>query len=231
MIPIADANPRQRVPIVTILLIVTNMLAFLYQVSLPPARLDALLASAAVIPIRITQAWGPRSAATLVTATFLHGSWMHLLSNMLYLWIFGDNVEDILTPSLYFVFYLASGIVGSLAQVAVSASSSVPIIGASGAVAGILGAYIVLFPRNRVRTLVFLFYFLRVVDIPAVILLGMWFVLQLFNGLAAVVAVSSGGVAWFAHLGGFSLGIIVGILARLRRRGASFFKDEGHTAF
>ncbi|MBC7315107.1 MAG: rhomboid family intramembrane serine protease, partial [Chloroflexi bacterium] len=115
-----------------------------------------------------------------------------------------------------------SGIVGSLAQVAASASSPVPIIGASGAVAGILGAYIVLFPRNRVRTVIILFYFLRVVDVPAAIVLGMWFILQFFNGLAAIARVSSGGVAWFAHLGGFALGIVAGILARSQRRSAIY---------
>ncbi len=222
MIPIADANPRRRVPAVTILLILANVAIFLYQVTLSPTRLNALLANLAVIPLRITQFWGPKTARTLLTAMFLHGSWLHLLSNMLYLWVFGDNVEDILSPFFYLLFYLASGVVGSLAQVAVSASSSVPVIGASGAVAGILGAYIVLFPRHRVRTLVILFYFLRVMDVPAAIVLGMWFFLQLFNGLAAIARVSSGGVAWFAHLGGFALGILVGLLARPRRRPAMY---------
>lgn len=222
MIPIADANPRRRVPIATILLIVANVVVFLYQITLSPERLNAFLAHWAVIPLRITQFWEPKTALTLVTATFLHGGWLHLLSNMLYLWIFGDNVEDILSPFLYLPFYLLSGIVGSLAQVAASASSSVPIIGASGAVAGILGAYIVLFPRNRVRTVIILFYFLRVVDVPAAIVLGMWFILQLFNGLAAIARVSAGGVAWFAHLGGFALGIVAGILARSKRRSAIY---------
>lgn len=222
MIPIADANLRRRVPAVTILLIVANVLVFLYQVSLPPTRLNALLANAAVIPMRIIQSWGPKTALTLVTATFLHGSWMHLLSNMLYLWVFGDNVEDALKPVLYFIFYLFSGVVASLVQVAVSTLSAVPIIGASGAVAGILGAYAVLFPRNRVRTLILFFYFLRLVDIPAIIVLGLWFILQLFNGLAAIAEVSSGGVAWFAHLGGFLLGILVGALARTRKRATTY---------
>lgn len=214
MIPIGDFNPRRNVPIVTILLVLANVIAFIYQLSLPEAELQRFISQAALIPLRVTAYWGPLAARSLLTSLFLHGSWMHILGNMLYLWIFGDNVEERLGPLGYLLFYLASGVVASLAQVAVAPGSSVPIIGASGAVAGVLGAYLVLFPHARVRTLVTLFYFLRVVELPAAIVLGLWFVLQLFNGLASITAMSSGGVAWFAHLGGFAAGAMVGALLR-----------------
>jgi membrane associated rhomboid family serine protease len=217
MIPIGDFNPRRNVPVVTILLVLANAVVFLYQLALPEAGMQRLVYRAAMIPLRVTQYWGPGAATSLITSMFLHGSWMHIIGNMLYLWVFGDNIEESLGSLRYLLFYLASGVVASLAQIAIDPVSATPVIGASGAVAGVLGAYVVLFPRARVRTLVTLFYFLRVIELKAVIVLGLWFVLQLFNGLASITAMSSGGVAWFAHLGGFAAGVLVGALLRLKR--------------
>ena len=218
MIPIGDFNPRRNVPIVTILLVLANAIVFIYQLSLPEAELQRLISRAALVPLRVTAYWGPLAARSLLTSLFLHGSWMHIIGNMLYLWIFGDNIEERLGPWYYFLFYLGSGIAAFLAP-----GSSVPVIGASGAVAGVLGAYLVLLPHARVRTLVTLFYFLRVVELPAAIVLGFWFVLQLFNGLASITTMSSGGVAWFAHLGGFTAGALVGLLLRSRQRPARYW--------
>jgi membrane associated rhomboid family serine protease len=148
---------------------------------------------------------------------FLHVGWIHLIGNMLYLWIFGNNIEDRLGPVLYLVFYIAAGIVAGLTQVYISPDSSVPLVGASGAIAGVLGAYLILYPSARVVSLVFLGYFITTVNVPAVIVLGLWFVLQLITGVASLGAPSadSGGVATFAHVGGFVMGMVVGVLLRV----------------
>ncbi|MBN1401150.1 MAG: rhomboid family intramembrane serine protease [Anaerolineae bacterium] len=220
MIPIGDVNPRRRTPIVTILIIALNVVVFLYQVLLPEREMEQFILQAGMIPYEVTQQWGLSAATSLLTSMFLHGSLMHILSNMLYLWIFGDNVEDCLGPLGFLVFYLVSGLIAAFAQIAVYPTSRIPTIGASGAVAGVLGAYIVLFPHTRVRTLVFVFRFIRFVEVPALIVLGLWFVLQLFSGVMALGAVASGGVAWFAHIGGFVAGLAGGWLCR-RRGGAS----------
>lgn len=218
MLPIGDFNPRRHLPVATILLVVTNVLVFLYQLLLPEEALDRLVLTSAMIPLRVTRYWDAGAALSLVTSMFMHGGWMHILGNMLYLWIFGDNVEDVLGAGRYLLFYLAAGIVAGLTQIAANPSSNIPTLGASGAVAGVLGAYMVLYPRARVRTLVFLGVFLRMVELPALVLLGFWFLLQLFNGVSSMMTMSSGGVAWFAHLGGFVAGILVGLLARPRLR-------------
>jgi membrane associated rhomboid family serine protease len=151
----------------------------------------------------------------LVTSQFLHGGWLHILGNMLYLWIFGNNIEDRLGRVWFLLFYLAGGVAAALAQVAIDPTSDVPMIGASGAIAATLGAYLVLYPRARITSLVFLGFFYQLIDVPALVVLAFWFILQLVDGLASLgVASSGGGVAFFAHIGGFVFGALIALLVR-----------------
>lgn len=196
----------------TYVLIAVNAAAWLYQVSLGDAATDFVYAYA-VIPFRYLELF-PRDPVELLTpvfAMFLHGGWLHLLGNMLYLYIFGDNVEDMLGRGRYLFFYLACGVVSFLVQIAFASRSMVPNVGASGAIAGVLGAYFVLFPRARVLTLIPLFIFFPLVEIPAFFFLGIWFLIQFLSGAASLGQSSAltGGVAWWAHIGGFVAGIIL----------------------
>ncbi len=159
----------------------------------------------------------PEQIARLTTSMFLHGGWLHVLGNMLYLWIFGDNVEDRLGHFRYLIFYLLTGYVATLSHVFLYPLSDVPLIGASGAVAGILGAYLILYPRARVLTLVFIFVFIQIVPIPAVIFLGIWFLMQLLSGVAGLSSQAVQGVAFWAHVGGFAAGML--LVALFARRG------------
>ncbi|HYH08350.1 MAG TPA: rhomboid family intramembrane serine protease [Thermoanaerobaculia bacterium] len=212
MLPLRDDNPRTRFPIVTYLLIALNVLAFLWELSLGP-NLERALFSLAFIPARF---WLPghfgADLFTIVLSMFLHGGLLHIGSNMLYLFIFGDNVEDRLGPGKYLVFYLACGFLATLAHAFFSPGSRIPAIGASGAIAGVLGAYLVLFPRAQVTTLIPIFILITIRQIPAIIILGLWFVLQLFSGvgsLGVTDAQDMGGVAYFAHIGGFVAGLLL----------------------
>ena len=217
-IPLKDYNPTKRFPIVTIVFIALNILIFFYQVS-SPEGLQYHVFRAGAIPYEITHFTSlsevPRlfPPLTLLTSMFLHGGLFHLLGNMLYLWIFGNNIEDFLGPFRFIIFYLLSGLGASLTHIVFYPNSQVPMIGASGAIAGILGAYLILYPGARVLTLVFLFFFIRIVPIPAAIILGIWFLAQLLNvGLG-------GGVAWFAHIGGFLIGLgLIKLYMNRRRR-------------
>ncbi len=227
MIPLRDANPTRRTPVVTVLLIVACFVAFAYELGLQASggdqALDAFIRSWGVTPAELTSAWSrgawvSREAATLVTHQFLHGGWLHLLGNLLYLWIFGNNIEDRLGRLRFLAFYLLGGIVAGLTQVAISPGSDIPTIGASGAIAATLGAYLVLFPRARITSLVFLGFFYQLINVPAVIVLAFWFVLQLIDGMASLgVTDVTGGVAFFAHIGGFVFGAGVALLLRRRR--------------
>jgi membrane associated rhomboid family serine protease len=217
MIPIGDLNPRRHFPLATILIIALNVVVFFYQLLLPDEALNRLVLAAGVVPYEVTNRFGVAVVGDLLTSMFLHGGWMHIISNMLYLWIFGDNVEDRLGLPVYAAFYLVAGIGASLAQVAVNPASTIPTIGASGAIAGVLGAYLVMFPKTRVRTLILAFRFIRIVELPALVVLGLWFVLQIFSGLASVTSMATGGVAWFAHIGGFVIGILVGLFYKTQR--------------
>jgi membrane associated rhomboid family serine protease len=220
--PLKDDNPTQGTSIVTIGLILANVLVFLYQGSLElgDARAgQAFIEEFGLVPCRLTGAC--RSAAdlpspilTIFTSMFMHGGLFHIAGNMLYLWIFGNNVEDALGHGRYLIFYFASGVAAALAQTAIGPTSTVPMVGASGAISGVLGAYLVLFPHAYVTTLIILGFFFRLVKIPAVIVLGFWIVLQVLNGLGSFGA--SGGVAFFAHIGGFVAGM--GLLFVLRPR-------------
>jgi membrane associated rhomboid family serine protease len=216
MIPISDELPSRRVPVITYGLIAINVVVFLFELMLGP-NVDSLYMTLGAIPARVTDPVNhPLAGLTLFTSIFIHGGWAHLLGNMLYLWIFGDNVEDILGRVGYTIIYIAAGVAAGLMQIFVAPSSPVPAIGASGAIAGILAIYLVLFPRAPVRVLIPFFYMIRIVRMPAMIVLGMWFIIQLFNGVMSLgtMSVATGGVAWFAHIGGFISGLLVGFVLR-----------------
>jgi membrane associated rhomboid family serine protease len=231
MIPLRDLNPARRIPVVTVVLIVANVLVFLYAQSLDYAGFNRLIRAAGLIPYQVTHDPDPAVARDLVTSLFLHGGWLHLLSNMLYLWIFGNNIEDVLGPVRYIVFYFLCGVLASLAQVISDPNAAVPTIGASGAIAGILGAYIVLFPSSRVLTLVIFFYFIRFIEVRAIVVLGLWFLLQFFYSLSAAEIPGSGGVAYFAHIGGFVAGAVLIILFRAGRRRGPPRHPRRHNVF
>ena len=224
MIPLRDANPTRRTPIVTIALIVACFAAFAYELGLQAdggiEALEAFVQMWGVVPAALVGAWEAgdltgQPVAGLVTSQFLHGGWLHILGNMLYLWIFGNNIEDRLGRVWFLFFYLAGGIAAALAQVAIDPTSDVPMVGASGAIAATLGAYLILYPRARITSLVFLGFFYQLIDVPALVVLAFWFVLQLIDGLASLgVASSGGGVAFFAHIGGFVFGMVVALLVR-----------------
>jgi membrane associated rhomboid family serine protease len=220
LIPISDSIRTRRLPLITYSLIAVNIVVFLVEWFLG-SDAYVLLMSFGAVPARITDpSSSPLVYATLLTSMFRHGGWAHLIGNMLYLGIFGDNVEDVLGRPGYILFYLSAGVVAGLAQVAVAPAASVPAIGASGAIAGVLAVYLVLYPTAPVRVLVPGFLFMRSARLPAALVLGMWFVIQVFNGALSlgVQTMSTGGVAWFAHIGGFVVGLVVGFIARLTRR-------------
>lgn len=214
MIPFKDDNPTERYPVVTIGLIVFNILVYVYQLSLGRGQ-ERFFFQMGAIPYEITHMVDIPPFAllpvplTLVTAMFVHGGLMHLGGNMLYLWIFGDNVEDAMGRFRFLLFYLLCGIAASILHIVVDPNSKVPMIGASGAIAGILGAYLLLYPRARVYTLIFFFFFIQVIRLPALYVLGFWFLLQILYGLPSLGGISSGGIAWFAHIGGFVAGMIL----------------------
>ena len=218
MFPLRDANPTQRTPYVTTGLIVACFVVFAAELGLlatgGDASLEAFITRWGVVPADLTAAWRAGNylsmeTATLVTSQVLHAGWFHLLGNMLYLWIFGNNVEDRFGRGGFLAFYLLGGVIAGLSQVAIDPTSTDPTIGASGAIAATLGAYFVMFPRARVTSLVFLGFFYQLIDVPAIIVLGFWFVLQLISGITSLGAVESGGVAVFAHIGGFLIGAVI----------------------
>ena len=213
MFPIGDDDSARRtVPVVTYALIALNILVFFIELN----GGDAFIKQWAFVPSRFIS--NPASEVpTIFTAMFMHGGWLHLFGNMLYLWIFGDNVEDRLGHFGYLVFYLACGAMAALGQVAVSTGSMIPMIGASGAIAGVMGAYLVLYPHSRVLTVVFLIFFMDMIEIPAIFFLGIWFVKELFSGVGSLGASTmTGGVAFWAHIVGFASGALVGLIWRVR---------------
>jgi membrane associated rhomboid family serine protease len=230
VIPLRDANPTRRTPVVTLAIIAVCVLVFLYQLSLQAGGGDASLARFitrwGVVPAELVDALEARrflslEVSTLVTSQFLHGSLIHIGGNMLFLWIFGNNVEDRFGRLRFLAFYLIGGIIAALAQVAIDPTSTIPTIGASGAIAATLGAYLVLFPGARVTTAIFLVFFYQLIEVPAVVVLLVWFGIQLLDGLGSLGLTGSsqaGGVAFFAHIGGFVFGAAVALLARLGGR-------------
>jgi membrane associated rhomboid family serine protease len=221
MIPIRDVIPSRTTPVVTIALLVLNVAAFLVSPPLDSPAFESFVRTWGVTPADVT--W-----PTVLTSMFLHGGWMHLLSNMLFLWIFGDNVEDRMGHGRYLAFYLLCGAVAVGAQVLAEPGSSVPMVGASGAIAGVLGAYIVMFPHSRVLTLVPLFIFVTFIEVPAGVLLGLWFAMQLLSGVGSLMVVQPedmGGVAFWAHAGGFVAGVLlVFLFQRPERREAAWYQ-------
>ncbi len=218
MLPLYDENPTSRFPLVTVLIIAANVVVFVFELLLPSSQaLQDFMQTAAIIPYQVTHNLNLRVSLTLFTSLFVHAGWVHLIGNMLYLWIFGNNVEDAMGYFRFTIFYFLCGLGASAAQIAVDVNSSIPNIGASGAIAGVLGAYLILYPRTRVVSLVILGYFIRLVRVPAIIVLGFWIVIQFFSGLASLGTSAMGGVAWFAHLGGFLTGLLLVRLFARRR--------------
>ncbi|MBI4767900.1 MAG: rhomboid family intramembrane serine protease [Deltaproteobacteria bacterium] len=221
MIPLKDDNPTQTFPLITISLVAINILVYVYQLTLSSEGLETFLFRYGAIPGRLIHPFGgdqvfPRSipfGLTIFSSMFLHGGVFHLLGNMLYLWIFGNNVEDYLGHVKYIIFYLISGFFAAFIHTLSDLNSPIPMIGASGAIAGVLGAYLVLFPRANVSTLFIFIIFFKIIKVPAVLILGLWFLLQLLN--AGTVG---GSVAWYAHVGGFLTGVVLILIFKSFRR-------------
>ena len=238
MIPIRNAVPSRYPPVVTWLLIATNCLVFLLQNSLSPAELEEFLRDFALIPARYTLAlaYGDLSAADLFpffSMMFLHGGWLHLIFNMWTLWLFGPTVEDRLGHGRYLAFYLACGLAASIAHVFFNPTSIVPALGASGAIAGVLGCYMRLFPLARVVVVVPIIFIPLFFEVYAFVFVGLWFLIQIFQGaLELVLPSSGGGVAWWAHVGGFVAGLTLGpLLVRSEQRYRAYYPDEGVLGF
>jgi len=215
MIPIRDKNPSSTFPYVTIGIIIINILIFLYELSLE-SELGEFIMKFGVVPLKVSY-YSHVSNLTFIStffpfisSMFLHGGFIHLIGNMWFLWIFGDNIEDKLGHFKYIAFYFICGIIASSVHVFFNSQSNIPCVGASGAIAGVLGAYMITFPRARVVTIVPLFIFIQVIELPAMVVLGFWFVIQFFNGATSITASTSGaGVAWWAHIGGFAAGVVI----------------------
>ncbi len=226
MIPIKDRNPSSSLPFVTFLLIFFNVYIFFkHNMSLNPPQLAVLFKAYGAVPAKLFSSTDfihfGNAIISIFTSMFLHGGVLHIAGNMLYLWIFGDNVEDRLGHFSFLFFYSICGLGAALTHMTLSPQSNVPMIGASGAISGVLGAYLVLFPRVRVLTLIPIFFFFKLVELPALLVLGFWFVVQFLNGyylLQDSAAVNSGGVAWFSHVGGFLMGIVCIIVFKKRRK-------------
>jgi len=220
MIPLRDSIPSSSFPIVNVIFIVINVLVFFYEFSLG-TDLNSFINNYGLVPAYLLS-----QDTSLIdriypffTSMFLHGGWLHLIGNMLYLYIFGDNVEDRMGHFKYLLFYLISGFAAAFAQIIINLYSTIPMVGASGAISGVLGAYILFFPRSRILTLVPIFFFIQLVEIPAAILLLLWFIIQFFSGVASVaITQNTGGVAFWAHIGGFVAGLIL----------SRFFQKKGY---
>jgi membrane associated rhomboid family serine protease len=224
MFPIRDHNPSGGTPFVTIALIAINILVFLGYFSLPEGQLQDFFMTWGLVPARFMSGQG---LETLVTSMFLHGGWMHLGGNMLFLWIFGDNLEEEMGHFGFLLFYLASGVAAALAQVLPDPGSFAPMVGASGAIAGVMGGYLLLFPRAKVDVLFIFFIFFRIFAIPAWIVLGIWLAIQIFSGVSTPT--DAGGVAYWAHVGGFAAGLILTLPAWMRRGARDYWQvTDGH---
>jgi membrane associated rhomboid family serine protease len=213
MFPLRDTQPSYSKPVVTILLIAVNILVFLFEFSLDDYSRNQFISVYGLTPDNF-------SVLKIFTSMFLHGGWLHVLGNMWFLWIFGDNIEDILGHGKYLAFYLLCGVAAALTQTLMSLDSRVPMVGASGAIAGVMGAYMVKFPRSRIETLVFIFIFFTRIDVPAWLMLIYWFAVQFFSGVGSIgySQASQGGTAFFAHIGGFLVGIALVNLMGARER-------------
>jgi len=214
MIPLRDVIPSRTPPVVTTAIIIVNALVFVFELTLTEPQLRALFGQFGLVPARL-------ALPTVLTSMFLHGGWLHVIGNMWCLWIFGDNVEDRMGHVRFFVFYLLCGALAAAGQVFVTPGSLVPTVGASGAIAGVMGAYLVLYPRSRILTLIPVFVFIQLIEIPAIYFLLFWFVIQFFSGvgsLATSAGEASGGIAFWAHVAGFVAGTLGVLLFRRPER-------------
>ena len=213
MFPIRDTQPSYTFPYVTVVIIALNSLVFLFEFSLDDYTQNAFIQTFGLVPENF-------HLLNVFTSMFLHGGWLHILGNMWFLWIFGDNIEDILGHGQYLVFYLVCGVAAAMTQVYFNAGSRVPMVGASGAIAGVMGSYLVKFPRARVEVLAFLFIFITRFDLPAWLILIYWFATQFFSGVGSLghTMVNEGGTAFFAHVGGFAAGVVLILIMRTRER-------------
>jgi rhomboid family protein len=213
VIPLRDVIPSRTTPVVTITLIVINTLIFLYEQTLGEYAFRRFVMTYGLVPVSFE--W-----TAVITSMFLHGGWEHFLGNMLYLWIFSDNVEDRMGHARFVVFYVICGVAAAIVQTAFNPDSAIPMIGASGAISGVLGAYIILFPHSRVLTLLPIFIFWQIIEVPAIVLLGLWFFLQLLSGLGSLTQpAAGGGVAFWAHAAGFVAGMaLIGLFRRPERQ-------------
>ena len=211
MIPLRDVIPSRTTPYITVTIIILNALAWFLELSLPREELAVFLQVYGVVPARF-------QVLTLLTSMFLHGGWMHVIGNMWYLWIFGDNIEDDFGHGRFLIFYLLCGLTAAVGQIVMEPASLLPTIGASGAIAGVMGAYFVLYPESRILTAIFIVIFFDLVEIPAIFFLGIWFLMQLLSGVGSlgVNNAAAGGTAFFAHIGGFLTGLLIGALLRVR---------------
>jgi rhomboid family protein len=216
MIPLRSTERARSTAVVTLVLILINTAVFLYEQMLPSWALDSFISHYGLIPDRLRM-------SSILTSMFLHGGWLHLIGNMWFLWVFGRAIEDLIGSGRFLGFYILCGVAAALVQVFFNPYSRVPTVGASGAIAGVMGAYLIKFPRARITTLVFIFIFITTVDIPAVFLLLYWFAIQFFMGVGSIgySQVSSGGVAWFAHVGGFLAGMLLVNLFGQKQRWAA----------
>jgi membrane associated rhomboid family serine protease len=223
MIPLRSTERTYATAAATISLIAVNAVIFLYQVTLSPNELNHLVTQWGIVPDRIGQ-----NLPSLFTSMFLHGGWMHLIGNMLYLWVFGRNIEDLIGSGRFLALYLLCGLAAAVVHVIFNPYSRMPTIGASGAIAGVMGAYLIKFPRSRIITLVPIFFFFTTVELPAAILLVFWFAIQFFNGFGSLGEndYSGGGTAWFAHIGGFIAGMLLIRLFPPRQRWRNWYADE-----
>ncbi|HHV78997.1 MAG TPA: rhomboid family intramembrane serine protease [Firmicutes bacterium] len=229
MIPLRDSIRSRRFPVINVGLIIINVLVFFFELALTHRELNVFTRQFGLIPVLyrdpflVLLKYGIEGFYPFLTSMFLHNGWLHVAGNMLFLWVFGDNVEDRLGHLKYLFFYLLVGVISGVVHVVFNISSPVPTIGASGAVAGVLGAYFVMFPRARVLALVPLGFFLTVAEVPAVVFLVLWFLLQLFSGVASIgLPANVGGVAWWAHVGGFAAGMLLVKVLYKRRRNYYF---------
>jgi membrane associated rhomboid family serine protease len=225
VIPLRDINPTARFAIITVILIAMNIVVFVFELALGEAGRDRLIALFALVPRDLFsgQGNGIAPAATLFTSMFLHGGVLHVAGNMLYLWIFGNNVEDAMGRLRFIIFYALCGVFAASAHAVMNSASPIPMIGASGAVSGVLGAYLLLYPRARVITLLIFGFYIRTIQVPAMAVLLFWFVLQFLSAMLA--GTTGGGIAWYAHIAGFAAGMLM--IGIFKRRDVAFGGGEG----
>ncbi len=222
MIPLRDTNPHRTTPFINYIIIGGNVIIFLFQFLLSK-HYEQIIYTFGIVPVRLmtdvqTFNFDTMTFLPLFTSMFMHGGWLHLIGNMLFLYVFGDNIEDRLGHLRYLLFYLLAGLGAAFTQIFINPVSQIPMVGASGAIAGVLGAYILLFPTARILTLIPIFFFIQLVELPAYLFLGIWFIMQLVSGMLSLgIGADAGGVAWWAHIGGFATGAVLLVFLKSRR--------------